>query len=117
MTNLMRSPTSANAGSKPDDDYNILEPADTNEALALLNVEEEWSSLETDSSSSSSNSTVHSHDNATFEKCSVVYFAGYLIKKCLVFYKIMIKNMRVVWKTQQIYFKTSPWKEITKRLQ
>ncbi|KAG5866265.1 hypothetical protein JTB14_013616 [Gonioctena quinquepunctata] len=79
----MRSPKSANAGSKPDDDI-ILVTADENGAFALLNVEEESSSLDMDSSSISSDcSGVHSSDDATLEKCSVPYFAGYLIKKCL----------------------------------
>lgn len=84
VTNFMRPPRSANAGGQPDDDDNFL-LTDGNEALALLNVvEESSSSSDTDSSSSSSDgSVVQLNDSATLEKCSVIYFAGYLVKKCL----------------------------------
>ncbi|XP_045479777.1 uncharacterized protein LOC123684528 [Harmonia axyridis] len=85
VSDFLRPSASANAGSKADDDENIL-VADNNEPFHLLNLDENSSSSESDdsdsSSSPSSTPATEFRDEVTLEKCSVVYFAVYLVKKC-----------------------------------
>lgn len=77
----MRPLVSANSGSQTDDDENILNIS-SDDLLKSLNIPEK-SPTETDSSSESGNSSPTRNRNITLEDCGVVYFAGYLAKKCL----------------------------------
>lgn len=83
VDNMMKPPVESNSGHKADDDDNIFCLSSEDDSLELMNTLEDSSSLDTESSSVSSISSSVPSDNISLEKCSIVYFSGYLLKKCL----------------------------------
>lgn len=87
VTNLMRPPKAANSAGSVDEDENVFntsEDSTLETTLKLFNEEEEESSSSNSSVTSETlNVPTDSFPSATLESCSVVYFAGYLVKKCL----------------------------------
>lgn len=95
VTNLMRPPKNANSGSGIDEDKNIFETSKTEtDTLESLNIPEEEDISLIPISDSSSETDLSVFDEAqsqvSLEQCASVYFAGYLVKKCLDFFNCEI---------------------------